>query len=100
MLAWRREHGEHVVEAGLVVGADGRGSTVGRLAGARTYNVMPHARFTYWGYFERARWTSPATVSFLRWGEELVIACPADAGLYMVIAIPPLHRLESFVSDL
>ena len=39
------------IAAGLVVAADGRGSTVARLAGVRG-RVLPHNRFFYWAYWE------------------------------------------------
>jgi 2-polyprenyl-6-methoxyphenol hydroxylase-like FAD-dependent oxidoreductase len=42
--------GDVRLEAPLVVGADGRGSTVARLIGARTYNVAPNQRFGFWAY--------------------------------------------------
>jgi 2-polyprenyl-6-methoxyphenol hydroxylase-like FAD-dependent oxidoreductase len=86
-------------EAPLVVGADGRGSTVARMVGARTYNVSPNERFGFWGYYEGASWTGPATISLLRWDEELVVACPTDAGLYLVSVLAPLDRLGAFRAD-
>ncbi|MGH9284362.1 MAG: NAD(P)/FAD-dependent oxidoreductase [Acidimicrobiales bacterium] len=85
--------------AALVVGADGAGSTVARLVGSRRYNVVPNQRFGTWRYYQGARWESPATLVFHRWAGELVIACPADGGLYLVIVIPPLARLGAFRSD-
>ena len=91
---------ERELEAAVVVGADGRGSTVARLAGARAYNVFANQRAGVWGYYEGASWPTPATLLFQRWGEEFVIACPADSGLYLVVVIPPLERKEDFRADL
>ncbi len=76
--------GELRFEAPLVVGADGRRSTVARLVGARTYNVSPNERFGFWTYYEGARWPGPAAISLLRWDDEFVVACPTDADLFMV----------------
>jgi 2-polyprenyl-6-methoxyphenol hydroxylase-like FAD-dependent oxidoreductase len=45
---------ERVLSARLVVGADGRNSTVARVTGARKYHVVPSERFVYWGFFEDA----------------------------------------------
>ena len=53
--------------AKLVVGADGRNSTVGELAGARKYNVVPGERFGYWGYFEYADPELMGSLVFHRW---------------------------------
>jgi len=91
--------GEADLRAALVVGADGRASTVARLAGARRYHVVPNQRFGYWGYYEGARWEPPASLTIERWGTEFVVACPADSGLYLVIVFPPLDRLEEFQAD-
>jgi 2-polyprenyl-6-methoxyphenol hydroxylase-like FAD-dependent oxidoreductase len=45
---------EQSLGARLVVGADGRNSTVARLAGSRKYNLTPNERFFYWSFFEDA----------------------------------------------
>ena len=89
---------EHELEAALVVGADGMGSTVARLVGARRYHVVSNQRFIYWGYYEGARWDAPAVV-FQRWGEELLFGCPCDAGLYVAAMLSPLDRLPAFKAD-
>src|SRR4051794_26045183 len=39
---------ERELSARLVVGADGRNSTVAKLTGARKYHVVPSERFAYW----------------------------------------------------
>lgn len=93
------EAGPLQLEAPLVVGADGRASKVARLVGARTYNVVPNERFGFWGYYEGALEERPAVLRFLRWGDELVITCPADAGLHLVALLPPLGRLDAFTAD-
>lgn len=90
--------GERRILAPLVVGADGRSSKVGRLVGARTYNVAPNERFGFWAYYEGATWTGPAAILLVR-GERFVISCPTDAGLYMVGVLPPLVELASFTTD-
>ena len=91
--------GELRLEAPLVVGADGRSSTVARLVGARTYNVTPNERFGFWAYYEGAAADRPAAIWFLRWDDELVIACPTDAGLFMVAVMASLDRLDVFLVD-
>ena len=50
----RTNGSEGELRARLVVGADGRNSTVADLVGARKYNVVPHERFCYWSFFEGA----------------------------------------------
>ncbi|MGH9156838.1 MAG: NAD(P)/FAD-dependent oxidoreductase [Acidimicrobiales bacterium] len=90
---------ERELRARLVVGADGAGSTVARLVGARSYSVVANQRFGYWAYFEGAGWDSPATLVYHRLNDDLVIAAPADSGLYLVIVLPALDGLAAFRSD-
>jgi 2-polyprenyl-6-methoxyphenol hydroxylase-like FAD-dependent oxidoreductase len=92
------EGGERRLLAPLVVGADGRSSKVARLVGARTYNVAPNERFGFWAYYEGATWEAPAAILLVR-DERFVIACPTDAGLYMVGVLAPLAELDSFTVD-
>ncbi|HEX9548102.1 MAG TPA: NAD(P)/FAD-dependent oxidoreductase [Acidimicrobiales bacterium] len=92
-------NGESDLRAPLVVGADGRGSIVGRQAGARMYNLTANERFGYWGYYEGASIPLPAAGYLHRFGEEFFIGAPTDAGLFMVIVLPPLDRLSSFRAD-
>ena len=91
--------GDTALEAQLVIGADGRGSTVARLAGARTYNAVPSQRMGAWAYYEGASPPDPATFFAQRWDEENLIASPCDSGLYMVALIPPADRIGRFRED-
>ena len=91
--------GELRLEAPLVAGADGRMSKVARLVKARTYNVAPNERFGFWGYYEGAAAERPAVIRLLRWGDEFVVACPTDAGLFLVALMVSLDRLTPFMAD-
>jgi 2-polyprenyl-6-methoxyphenol hydroxylase-like FAD-dependent oxidoreductase len=86
--------------ARLVVGADGRNSTVAQLADARKYNVTPNQRFAYWAFFEGADPGPDPAFVFHRWDDRLLLATPADSGLYQVILIPDLKDLPRFRQDL
>ena len=95
-----RDGSEQVLRARLVVGADGRNSTVARLAGSRKYNVTPNERFFYWSFFEDADPGAEPAVIFHRWSGNLVVAIPADSGLYQVLASPELSELPRFRQSL
>lgn len=98
-VATKGDHGEVVLSAPLVVGADGRNSVVARHTGARAYNLIPSQRIGCWGYYEGAVRSDPATVLLHRWDEEAVLACPTDGGLHLVAVLPPLERRESYRDD-
>jgi len=48
--------GKHELRAKIVVGADGRNSTVAELAGAEEYFAYDGPRAAYWSYWQRPSW--------------------------------------------
>lgn len=98
----RVTHGgsETSLDARLVVGADGRNSTVARLAGSRKYNLTPNERFAYWSFFEDANPGSEPAFIFHRWGKRLVLGFPCDSGLYQAIVLADMSELPRFRADL
>jgi flavin-dependent dehydrogenase len=91
---------EGELRARLVVGADGRNSTVARLCGARRYNLTPNERALYWTYFEGADAGSEPTFAFHRWADRFVLGIPTDSGLYSVQVGPELAELDGFRRNL
>jgi len=87
------------LRAPLVVGADGRNSSVAGFVGARRYNVCPNQRVVYWGYFEDADPGPTPTFSFNRWSDRFVIGMPADSGLYQAGVWAERSELERFGGD-
>lgn len=87
------------LRARLVVGADGRSSTVAELCGSRRYNVTDNGRGLYWGFFEGVDTGEPTFVSH-RWGNRFVLGIPSDGGLYQVLVWPELDELPRFRDDL
>jgi 2-polyprenyl-6-methoxyphenol hydroxylase-like FAD-dependent oxidoreductase len=91
---------ESELRARLVVGADGRNSTVAGLAGSRKYNLTPNRRAFYWSFFEDADFGAEPTFVFHRWSDRAILACPADSGLYQVLVSPDMTELGTFRSSL
>jgi 2-polyprenyl-6-methoxyphenol hydroxylase-like FAD-dependent oxidoreductase len=86
----------------LVIGADGRSSTVARLVGARRYNVTGNERAAVWNYFLDV--PAPAEFYFCRHGEDLLLAAPTDNGRTMLavqpdLAVAPRFRVPGAVED-
>jgi flavin-dependent dehydrogenase len=90
---------EHELRARLVVGADGRYSTVAKLCSARRYNLTPSRRRLYWAFFEDARLEGAPTFLTHRFDEHFILAIPADSGLYQVVIGPEQGELPSFRVD-
>ncbi|MFD8939805.1 NAD(P)/FAD-dependent oxidoreductase [Streptomyces sp. NPDC059578] len=90
----------HELRARLVVGADGRDSTVAALSGSRQYHVIPGERSYYWTYFKGVDTGPDPTFVFHRWGDRHILGGPADSGLYIVGVSPRRHESEAFRKDL
>jgi 2-polyprenyl-6-methoxyphenol hydroxylase-like FAD-dependent oxidoreductase len=90
---------ERELRARLVVGSDGRNSTVAELVGARKYNVTPGERFGYWGFFADANPGPEPVLLYHRWEGRFVIAMPTDGGLYEVVVLPDPRFLPKFKHD-
>jgi 2-polyprenyl-6-methoxyphenol hydroxylase-like FAD-dependent oxidoreductase len=91
---------EHELRARLIVGADGRNSTVAKLIGARKYHVVPSQRIAYWGFFEGVDREAEPEIVFHHWNGRVVLACPADSGLYQVVVVVDNRLLPQFRADL
>jgi 2-polyprenyl-6-methoxyphenol hydroxylase-like FAD-dependent oxidoreductase len=82
----------------LIVGADGRDSTIAELSGVKE-KVLPHRRFAYGGYFEgeQPRFSPDSSIWMLdpNWGA----AFPTDSGLIFYAAMPTMDLLPEFKRD-
>jgi 2-polyprenyl-6-methoxyphenol hydroxylase-like FAD-dependent oxidoreductase len=93
--------GEHELRAPLVVGADGRRSTVARLVGAqRPHRSRASGRACFYAYWEDGRPDWRATAAQWREGAELGTAFPCDDGLLLVLLQPPASRAREFRGEL
>jgi menaquinone-9 beta-reductase len=85
---------EGPIRAELVVGADGRHSTIAECVGAVEYHVAPPGRMVAWAYFEdvsdREGW-----LRLGRLGDVAFLASPTDSDLYMAgVAIDFANQSE------
>ncbi len=95
----RRDGKVSTIEADLVVGADGRLSTVARLTGARRYHVVPSERMSSWAYFRGVPRQDVAKIYYHRLGDDFVVAAPADDDLFLVAVCPSVEYSESYRTD-
>jgi flavin-dependent dehydrogenase len=89
------------LRAPLVVGADGRRSTVARLVGVeQPHRQSVSGRACFYAYWEDARDEWRTTAAQWREGRELGTAFPCDDGLALVLLQPPVERAAEFRGDL
>jgi 2-polyprenyl-6-methoxyphenol hydroxylase-like FAD-dependent oxidoreductase len=82
----------------LVVGADGRGSRIAKLAGVRERRVR-HGRIAYGAYFEGGTPAAAPDASFWLMDPNMVAAFPTDEGLTFYAAMPVKEHAEAFRED-
>jgi flavin-dependent dehydrogenase len=93
----RPDHRRRALRATLTVAADGRGSTVARLARVPA-RVLPHNRFVYFAYWRGVH--TPATEARV-WllDPDAVAVFPNEDGLTLIGAVPHKARLPEFRAD-
>ncbi|MGW0657501.1 NAD(P)/FAD-dependent oxidoreductase [Streptodolium elevatio] len=97
----RGVNGELTLRAPLVIGADGRRSTVARLLGVDVpYLSNANERAGYYAYYEDPRTEWQGTAAMWLEGRELGTAFPTDGGLVLALLMPPKERADAFRLDL
>ncbi len=87
-----------LINAQLVVGADGRHSTVASLVGAAEYHVTPPGRFTAWAYFDGVA-NREGRMWLGRVGELAYLAGPTDSDLFMAAITSGFANQAEFHAD-
>ena len=89
---------ETMLEAKLVVGADGRDSRIAELAAVKT-KVSRHGRFAYGAYFDGPPVAADGASSIWMLNPNWAAAFPTDNGLALYVAMPTKERLPEFRHD-
>jgi 2-polyprenyl-6-methoxyphenol hydroxylase-like FAD-dependent oxidoreductase len=93
----RTSSGE-MIEAQIVVGADGCHSTIASLVGARDYHVTSPGRMFAWAYFDGVT-DREGRVRIGRRADKGFLAAPTDGGLYMAAVMSDLSQRDGFRAD-
>jgi menaquinone-9 beta-reductase len=98
VVARDRDGAETIFEAPLTIGADGRDSSVVKLAGVKE-KTHPHGRFAYGGYFEDVAVRSAPDASVWMMDPDWAAAFPTDQGLTFCAVMPTMEHLPEFKAD-
>lgn len=93
-----RSGAERRLRARLVIGADGRGSRVAKLAAVRSRTVR-HGRIAYGAYFDEALPEGAPDASLWMLDPDMAAAFPTDDGLTFYAAMPVKKNGDAFRSD-
>ncbi|BBX23645.1 FAD-dependent oxidoreductase [Mycolicibacter terrae] len=88
-----------VINAKLVIGADGRRSTVARLVGTRAHHSWDNQRMMAYAYYEDAHPQSRHVAMQWRYGDDLVTVFPCDGGQLVALQMPPVRRADEYRAD-
>ena len=91
--------GAHALRARLVVGADGRHSTIGQLSGL-PQSVKPNNRLAYFTYFHDLPLRSGNISQMWLLEPDTAYAFPNDDGITLLACMPHKDRLGEFKNDL
>jgi len=94
-----RDGREGEIRARLVVGADGRHSTVARLVGAPTHHEWENRRLMAFAYYDDPRTADRSVAMQWRHGDELVTVFPCDGDRSVVLLMSPVGRADEFRAD-
>jgi 2-polyprenyl-6-methoxyphenol hydroxylase-like FAD-dependent oxidoreductase len=98
VVARDRDGVETVFEAPLTIGADGRDSSVVKLAGVKE-KTYPHGRIAYGGYFEGVAPEGAPDASVWMMNPDWAAAFPTDEGLTFFAVMPTKDHLPEFKAD-
>jgi flavin-dependent dehydrogenase len=87
------------IEATLVIGADGRRSTVGRMVGTTEHHLFPNGRMMAYAYYRDPRSELRNLAMQWRQDDELVTVFPCDGGQSLILLMPPTARAPKFRDD-
>jgi menaquinone-9 beta-reductase len=87
------------VRATLVVGADGRGSKVGDLAGIRG-TIQPHGRFMYYAYYRNLKLVTGRASQLWFCNPDVGYAFPNEDGLTIALVAKRKEELPAFKADI
>jgi flavin-dependent dehydrogenase len=87
------------LHANLVVGADGRNSTIADLVGAEEYLGYDAPRAVYWAYWQRpSGWNQHELYNSYK-GTDIRVIFPTDGDQLLIATVPPLERARAWRAD-
>lgn len=85
--------------APLVVGADGRNSSIAKLVGAEEYLGYDAPRGCYWAYWRRPASCDPHLIHNCFTADHQRVVFPTDGDLLLIATAPPLDRARAWRAD-
>ena len=95
----RRDGSTGNVNAKLVIGADGRRSTVARLVGAREHHRCDNQRMMAYAYYQDTHSELRDLAMQWRFRDDLVTVFPCDGEQLVALQMPPVRRADEFRAD-
>ena len=94
-----REGNEGAIRAKLVIGADGRHSTLAELVGTRAHHIRPNSRMMAFAYYANGPNIVPELVQQWRVGREQANVFPCDGDVSLALFMSPTDLEPAYRSD-
>lgn len=94
-----RDGVEGTITAKLVIGADGRRSTVARLVGATDHHHWQNQRMMAFAYYQDTHDDERDLAMQWRDQDDLATVFPCDGGQLIALLMPPVDRADEFRTD-
>lgn len=94
-----RAGGQGTLQAKLVIGADGRRSTVARLVGTVEHHRWENQRMMAYAYCADVHADKRELAMQWRYGDDLVTVFPCDGERLVALLMPPVRRSPEFRAD-
>ena len=91
-----RDGGTGEIRAKLVIGADGRRSTIARLVGTTEHHSWQNQRMMAYAYYEDTHHDQRHVAMQWRADDDLVTVFPCDGGQLIALLMPPARRAAEF----
>ncbi|MFO7161920.1 MAG: FAD-dependent monooxygenase [Mycolicibacterium hassiacum] len=87
------------ITAKLIIGADGRRSTIARLVGAPEHHHWPNGRMMAYAYYTDTHHDERELAMQWRQDDDLVTVFPCDGGQLVALQMPPVRRAAEYRAD-
>ena len=87
------------LHANLVIGADGRNSTIAKLVGAAEYLGYDAPRAVYWAYWQRPQGWDPHEFHNTFKGTDARVIFPCDGDQLLIATVPPFDSARRWRED-
>lgn len=90
---------KHELRSKILIGADGRSSTVARILKSEKYHKIPSPRCAFYAYFTHVLPNPIPTFEFYWSGSDMILVHPCDEDLHCICILPPQNQFAHWIKQ-